>query len=141
MRRSVSGLTYLASQKGIRIEADDQSLEILGDGPKLVQVMVNLLSNAIKFSPPKSQITVAYSEIDGAVEVSVADQGRGIPQQHREKIFQRFEQVEQADVAGGKGLGLSICKAIIEAHGGTIQVESEGEGAGSRFRFKLPQPD
>jgi len=140
--RSVSAVSYLASKKNIEIAATSVPLEILADSSKLVQVIVNLLSNAIKFSPPDSTITVHYEESPEFVEVMVRDQGRGIPDSLKETIFERFRQVEHADYKekGGRGLGLAICKAIVESHGGTIGVNSE-EGKGSTFWFRIPQPN
>jgi len=140
--RSVSAVSYLADRKEIAIETQDESSDAYADGPKLVQVLVNLLSNALKFSPSASTIKVDCSDNDEFVEVRVSDQGRGIPADHITSIFDRFAQVEAADhrEKGGKGLGLAICKSIVEAHGGAIGVESE-EGKGSCFWFRIPQPN
>jgi signal transduction histidine kinase len=108
----------------------------------LTQVIVNLLANAIKFSPNNSTITVAYKEISHFVEVRIKDEGRGIPPEHMSAIFERFSQVQASDHSekGGKGLGLAICKSIIEAHGGSIGVDSEA-GKGATFWFTIPQPE
>lgn len=99
----------------------------------------NLVSNAIKFSPPNSKIVLSAHRFGGYIEISVVDQGRGIPADKQEIIFERFRQVAAEDevLAGGSGLGLAICKAIVEAHGGKIGVYSHA-GAGSTFWFKLP---
>lgn len=119
----------------------------LADADKVEQVLLNLLHNAIKFSAPGSTITLSVGEASsgegpdqGYLLISVADQGRGIPPEHRERIFERFYQVETGLTrsASGTGLGLYICRNLVEAHGGRIWVE-EAEGGGSVFRFTLPR--
>jgi signal transduction histidine kinase len=103
-----------------------------------VQVLVNLLSNAIKFSPQNSVVSLSVSRSETEVEIRVADRGPGIPSSQVEAIFEAYRQVEGQDVKkGGTGLGLTICKSIIEAHSGQIGVTSE-VGNGSVFWFKLP---
>lgn len=137
--RSIDVVDPLASDKKITIAAPDASVDILADGNRLIQVFVNLLSNAIKFSPPGSTITVAVKVADGVCEFQVQDRGRGVPEEHKLAIFERFRQVEATDSSekGGTGLGLPICKAIVEAHGGRIGVESQ-DGQGSVFWFTIP---
>lgn len=110
------------------------------DRRRMIQVFVNLISNAIKYSPPGSTVVV-FCEHDGDfATVSVIDKGQGIPEPLHDVIFERFRQAESADqrARGGKGLGLTICKAIVEGHGGSIGVSS-GEGIGSRFWVRLPR--
>ena len=109
------------------------------DAAKIHQVLVNLISNSLKFSLKGSSIKVLAEQNENEFAISVIDQGRGIPPDKLQAIFQRFVQVEDEDrtVKGGTGLGLSICKLIIERHGGKISVESE-EGKGSRFWFTIP---
>ena len=123
----------------ITIPAPATETRVVGDLDRLVQVLVNLLSNAVKFSPPAGTVAVEVAERDGYAEVSVRDQGRGVPAHRREAIFERFEQVESSDARqkGGSGLGLAICKAIVEQHGGKIGVSSE-PGHGSTFWFRIP---
>jgi signal transduction histidine kinase len=113
----------------LRTEVTCPEVTLNADKDRLCQVLINLLSNAIKFSPENGTITVA-AQIWGTrdrLEVSVTDQGRGIPDDLRQKIFDRFVQVEKSDetIRGGSGLGLAISKAIIEQHSGVIGVESE----------------
>ncbi len=141
VKRAISAVSYLASKSEIEIVAPDSSIEAFADGAKLVQVTVNLLSNAIKFSPANSKISIESRESDNFIEVSISDQGRGIAPADQAKIFERFEQLEISDASEkkGKGLGLAICKAIIEGHGGSIGVNSK-EGEGSTFWFRIPQP-
>lgn len=133
-KESIEGLTVT---KNIGIVIHNQPVEFDADGERVVQVIVNLVANAIKFSPKGSTITLECKQIDSWVEFSVNDQGRGIPKEALDRIFERFGQVSKADAGLGTGLGLAICKMIVDAHSGTISVETE-EGKGSRFFFRLP---
>jgi PAS domain S-box-containing protein len=135
--------------ESIRIQADSLNITILTnmpyskvtvDGDRMVQTMVNFLSNALKFSPYGSTIFIAARTQGDWFEVRVRDQGRGIPEEFQDKIFDRFQQVKASDATaatGGSGLGLAICKAIIEQHGGVIGAESK-DGQGSTFWFRVP---
>jgi PAS domain S-box-containing protein len=138
IRRSVEAIEGYAAQEGIRIECAKTHDWVLGDSDRLVQVLVNLLSNAVKFSPRGSVVRVAAAAHLGWVEVTVADQGRGIPADQRDLVFERFHQVEGSDSRGrgGTGLGLAICRALVDKHGGAIGVESV-EGRGSTFWFRV----
>jgi signal transduction histidine kinase len=110
------------------------------DPPRVEQVLANLLGNAIRYAPPGSAIEIRVRGVRraerGFVEVSVADAGPGVAQRDRARIFEPYVQVE-APRAGGLGLGLAICKRIVDAHGGAIHAE-ERAGGGSRFVFTLP---
>ncbi len=137
---SLQAVRGFAEQQGVKLAASEQSkAEIFADRDRLVQVLINLVSNAIKFSPKGGTVTLAVSEEDAGIRFNIIDQGRGVPEQLREAIFDRFKQVEEDDakVKGGSGLGLAICKAIVERHGGTIGVDSQ-EGKGSTFWFRIP---
>jgi signal transduction histidine kinase len=137
--RSVEAVEALAADHNITIETPDADLYVLADRERMVQVVVNLLSNAIKFSPDGSKIVVELLDQSDWVVLRVIDQGRGVPEKFKDAIFERFQQVERADGEAGKGtgLGLPICKAFVEAQGGTISVEST-EGKGSTFSVRLP---
>ena len=111
---------------------EDMSAEV--DRDRLLQVLTNLLSNAIKFSPKGSRVVVRLEQQGEGIRIAVTDQGSGIPLAFRERIFQRFA---QAGSAGGSGLGLSICKGIVEEHGGAISFSSV-EGEGTSFYVDLP---
>jgi PAS domain S-box-containing protein len=139
VNRSIEAVRLLAEKCKISIVNCTEECLLNSDHSRLIQVLVNLLANAIKFSPPNSTITVMSATTDRWIELRVIDQGRGIPASHRETIFDRFVQVESADakVSRGIGLGLSICQSIVEAHNGTIGVDSE-EGKGSSFWLRLP---
>ena len=111
------------------------------DRPRIAQVLNNLLSNAAKYSSESSTIRVTALERDGHVEISVIDEGRGVSADQMEYMFRPYSRVDGQDGerrVSGAGLGLAICKGIVEAHGGRIWAESEGEGRGSRFTFTIP---
>lgn len=137
---STAALAPVASARGITFEIEQDDMCLFADGLRLIQVMTNLLSNAIKFSDDASTIRIrAIADRAGFARVEVIDTGRGIPPEKINSVFEKFKQVERADatVKRGSGLGLPICKAIIELHGGTIGVTSES-GKGSTFWFTVP---
>jgi PAS domain S-box-containing protein len=139
IERSVDAVKTLADKENITITISDVNTIVTADGDRLVQVIVNLLSNAIKFSPQGGKITVDVLTQEDWLEVRVIDEGRGIPEQYKALIFEKFQQVTSSDwrQKGGTGLGLAISKAIIDQLNGSIGVESE-EGKGSTFWFRLP---
>jgi len=115
-----------------------RSLEALVDPLRLEQVLTNLIDNAIKFSPRDGQIDVDLSVNSiGMVRLAVTDRGPGIPPEGRHRIFDRFYQARSGDLASGMGLGLYICRQIVEQHGGSISAEFPAEG-GTRFVVILP---
>ena len=111
---------------------------VLADRRRIVQVLGNLLSNAARNSPESSVIRVSAVRDDVYVAFSVADEGRGIPANSLPLLFRKFSRVQSEEQGGDTGLGLAICKGIVEAHGGRIWAESEGSGLGARFTFTLP---
>jgi PAS domain S-box-containing protein len=127
-------LTY-----GVRIETSALPTDALvwGDCDRLVQVLTNLLSNAMKFSPQDTAVRVNVEATNGRWRITVADNGPGIPDDFRAKIFEKFTQVDGSDRrnAGGSGLGLSICKAIMDAHDGWISFDTSASG--TAFYFEL----
>lgn len=137
--RSVGAVIGFADQQQIKLVSQDADLIAYADRDRLVQVVVNLISNAIKFSPKGGTVRLEAVKHDDYAEVRVIDQGRGVPADYRDVIFERFQQVKTTDATkkGGSGLGLAICKAIIEGHDGKIGVDSE-EGKGSTFWFRIP---
>jgi signal transduction histidine kinase len=137
-----SSFRVLANQRGI-----DFSVRHAPDLPELVQwdedrmneVIGNLLSNAFKFTPRDGSVVIAVEPVDGSVRITVGDTGAGIDPHQLDHIFQKFFQADnQAQAAvKGTGLGLAIAKEIVDAHGGTISVESK-RGEGSTFTVILP---
>jgi len=130
-----------ATARGIELASTGKRhLSVLGDEDLLVTALRNLLDNAVAYSPEKTRVLVSTGR-DGpdVVELSVADQGIGIPERDLERIFERFYRVDPARsrVTGGTGLGLAIVKHVTAAHGGEVQVTSK-EGAGSTFTLRLP---
>jgi two-component system phosphate regulon sensor histidine kinase PhoR len=127
-------------QQALQIKIPAQLPSISGDSQKIHQVVVNLLSNAISYTQEGGHIAVEVQPANGGVEVSVTDNGIGIPPEHLSRIFERFYRVDKSRSReeGGTGLGLSIVKHIVEAHGGRVNVESK-VGQGSRFSFFLPK--
>ena len=111
---------------------------VMADRRRIVQVIGNLLSNAARHSPELSVIRVAAVRDGVDVKVSVSDEGRGIPVERLPHLFRKFSHQEDDDPGGDTGLGLAICKGIVEAHGGRIWAESDGPGLGARFAFTLP---
>jgi len=108
------------------------------DDEKIQRVLVNLLSNAVKFTPAGGRIRVSLSESGGEACICVEDNGRGIPEERIPELFDEFSQLDAGDSCRGSGLGLSICKKIIDSHHGRIWVESVLD-QGSRFSFSLPR--
>ena len=132
--------TFQSGGGGNRLDIDlseDLPL-VMADRRRIVQVIGNLLSNAARNSPESSVIQVSAVRRGAHVEVSVADQGRGISAGDLPHLFRKFSRIERGDRRGDTGLGLAICKGIVEAHGGRIRAESEGAGMGARFTFTLP---
>lgn len=113
---------------------------VLADEDRIMQVLVNLTANAVQYTPEGGEIVISASQYGNEIHVSVKDSGIGIPQQHLANIFTRFYRVDKSrsrHAGGGSGIGLTIAKHIIEAHGGRIWAESAGEGQGSTFTFSL----
>ena len=127
-----------ASMNKITLKAVRTTEYVWAEPGRLSQVLINLVSNAIKYSPPESVVEINVSDLVDLLEVSVKDNGKGIPAAYQSLIFDRYKQVSVTDSSEkkGTGLGLAICKALVTVHGGTIGVESE-EGAGSRFWFRI----
>lgn len=126
------------SEKGLRFSVRDRKSEpFLADELLLREVLMNLLRNAIQNTPKGGEVSLELHREPDHVVIAVTDSGCGIPASEIDRIFDRFYQVDQSRAAQGSGLGLSICKWIVEAHGGTIRVESE-VGKGSRIIVSLP---
>ena len=131
-----------AEAKGIRLKAmvDTTQDVVNADGARLQQVVWNLLTNAIKFTPKGGQVQVLLRRVNSHLELSVSDNGIGISASYLPQVFDRFSQSDSSTTRsfGGLGLGLAICKQLVELHGGSIQAASEGEGLGATFSVELP---
>jgi heavy metal sensor kinase len=131
-------LQPLAESKGLTLDCDlPPSLVISGDTDHLIRLIVNLLDNAIKYTE-RGTVTLSAHGNDGSAVIEVTDTGIGIPPEHLPHIFKRLYTVDPARSSGGAGLGLAIARQIVQAHGGTIEVQSE-LGKGSRFTVYLPK--
>lgn len=154
---TITSLQLLADLKTIQLVAEPTDIKLRADRERVLQILVNLVSNAIKFSPNGSQVTLNATRLDRGVKIDVEDQGHGIAVEDQAKIFQRFEQAtESAESAcrqgdpgsghsgsttapiAGAGLGLHICKMLVEAHRGTISVTS-APGKGAVFSVIFPE--
>lgn len=135
IRETVTGLACLAEEKGVRIASLlPETLPLRADEDKIRQVLTNLLANAVKFTPDQSTVTIRAFLEEGFAVVEVLDQGVGIAKAEREKVFDKFYKLGNKE---GSGLGLTICRSIIAAHGGVIGV-ADSQGPGARLYFWLP---
>ena len=115
--------------------------DIPGDRDRLMQVMINLLDNACQYTPPGGQVSIEVKRQGHEVLVAVHDSGMGIPPEHLPNVFTRFYRVDKSrsrQAGGGSGIGLTIARHLVEAHGGRLWAESQGVGKGSTFAFTLP---
>jgi two-component system phosphate regulon sensor histidine kinase PhoR len=128
LEQAVEQMNYVASKKGILISFSYTSADItmLGDENRLKQIVINLLSNSINYSNEGKEIFVSLVEQGQEFHLTVKDQGRGIPAEHIDRIFERFYRVDTSrdQKSGGRGIGLSIVKQIVKQHGGHIQIKS-----------------
>jgi len=139
MVQASQGLQSMADEAGVNLVVSPASGTLLGDSDRIIQTLTNLIGNAIKFSPAGTTVTVSGTASEADFVFCVADQGRGVPKEKLETIFERFSQVDASDSRdkGGTGLGLAICKSIVHGHGGRIWAE-KNDPAGSLFRFTIP---
>ncbi len=139
LARAVDRLQLQARRQGVTLELSvPQDLHaVVGDADRLERVALNLIHNALKFTPSGGSVGVEAGYEDGAVVVRVRDTGVGIAPADLPRVFERFYKVDRARSSGGTGLGLAIVKHTVEAHGGSVAVESQ-QGGGSVFSFSLP---
>jgi signal transduction histidine kinase len=143
LKRAMNDHQPYADQLKIRLvldlapQLDHYPLHV--DEHRLMQILTNLLSNAVKFSPVGGKVVLSAIHIGDEIEIAIQDQGPGIPLDFQHKIFQRFSQADasSAKMKGGTGLGLALCKELVEAMQGTIGFVSTA-GAGARFYLRLP---
>jgi PAS domain S-box-containing protein len=137
-RAALGSADPAAAAKRITLELDGPpTLRMRADGTRLGQVFDNLISNAIKFTPERGKVKVCLDSDDGALMATVTDTGRGIPHAEQSRLFERFFRTTATRDVPGTGLGLTIVRAIVEAHGGSVTCESR-EGVGTTFAFRLP---
>jgi PAS domain S-box-containing protein len=136
--RATEGLQPFAAEAGVWLCAEAEPATLFADPDRVIQTLTNLISNAVKFSPLAGMVRVSCARREDEVLFQVADEGRGIPADKQDTIFERFQQVDASDSRekGGTGLGLAICRTIVENHDGRIWVESV-PGEGSTFSFAL----
>jgi two-component system sensor histidine kinase KdpD len=124
----------LTSKHKIKVEIKDDMPLLSVDSKAIAEVVYNLLDNAAKYSPQNSKIEIEAKRVDDKIQFSIADEGKGIAETEREKVFQKFYRADQT--AKGFGMGLAIVRGIVEAHEGRIWIEDSGKG--SKFVFDLP---
>jgi PAS domain S-box-containing protein len=143
LTQAVEAMQAMAEQAQVKLINQPLTVELWVDPDRIVQTLTNLLSNAIKFSQPGSTVWIGneLTASQSQLLITVKDQGRGIPADKLQLIFERFQQVDVSDsrTKGGTGLGLAICRSIVEQHDGKIWVESR-LGEGSTFYITLPLP-
>jgi NtrC-family two-component system sensor histidine kinase KinB len=131
----------------LKTQADEKSIELTfslpedlplvkADANKITWVLTNLISNALRYTESGGHISLFAEHVGNQIQISVTDDGAGIPYEYQSRIFDKFQQLKTDRDAGGSGLGLAICREIVRAHGGTIWVDSK-PGEGSTFTFTL----
>ncbi len=137
---AMAELQIIAADRNLVLNIPPNLPPVHADDQRIAQVLINLVSNAAKYSPPQTTITISVQSDGEVVEVSIADEGSGIPPQDRRRVFEAFRQLENdaAHRTKGAGLGLAICKGIVEAHGGRIWVQDR-PGPGAVISFTLPR--
>jgi len=138
----IDSYKFQFDQKSIKLNValSNEIETILADEAKISRVIANLLGNAIKFTPKKSSVTLKTSKEGETLEFEIIDKGIGLENENLVKVFEKFHQVDSSYTreAGGIGMGLTLVKEIVEAHGGKVWAESEGLGKGSKFIFTIP---
>jgi heavy metal sensor kinase len=137
VRDCIEMIRPLADGRGVKISADLQPLKISGDSERLAQVVTNLLTNAIQYNLRDGEARVKLEPQDGMAVLTVSDTGQGIAAEDLPRVFERFYRADKSRSTGGNGLGLAISKAVVEAHGGTVEAAS-GENVGATFTVRLP---
>ena len=136
--RARNAFKSAGGRNNLAIDIEPNLPLVMADRRRIVQVLGNLLTNATRNSPESSVIRVSAVRDAVLVAVSVSDEGRGIPADSLPRLFRKFSRAQFEEQGGDTGLGLAICKGIVEAHGGRIWAESDGPSLGARFTFTLP---
>jgi signal transduction histidine kinase len=140
---AVNPLSTTFNKKGIQItiKSEKNLPVVMADHDRLLQVLQNLLGNALQFTPPNGTVEIQTHKAENFIHISIKDTGTGIDAAHLPHIFERFYRADRSRSranGGGSGIGLTIVKSLVEAHGGKIWAESEGRNNGSKFTFTLP---
>lgn len=138
---AVETVRPMSETAGVAVAADvDTASIVVGDGRRLEQVVWNLLANAVKFTPRGGRVRLQVERVGDSVEIAVTDTGVGIAPELLPHVFEAFRQAERGSARkkGGLGLGLSIVRHVVEAHGGRVRAHSDGDGKGARFVVRLP---
>jgi histidine kinase len=143
IQTTVKRFATQAQAKGIELRHDLSAdlPPVLADQDRITQVLTNLVGNALQYTPQGGQVTILCKQHGNEIHISIADSGIGIPTEHLPHLFTRFYRVDKSrsrQAGGGSGIGLTIARHLVEAHGGRIWAESAGEGQGSTFTFALP---
>jgi signal transduction histidine kinase len=136
-QEAIETVSAEANRRDVELTLTSADIQVSADEKRILQVLVNLLSNAVKVAPTKTTVRVQAQVQDGLAKVSVIDQGPGIPKEDLTRVFERFSQVATPRAAPGIGLGLAICRSLVELHGGAIAVFNN-EDAGACFSFTIP---
>jgi two-component system phosphate regulon sensor histidine kinase PhoR len=141
VRGATQAIESMASERGTRIEVQADDAIVFDAFPRFAQpALANLVDNAVKYSPPGATVRIVATQTDDATRIAVADEGPGIPAEHRARIFERFYRIDKgrSRELGGTGLGLAIVKHVMNVHGGSVELSSE-EGRGSTFTLVFPR--
>jgi histidine kinase len=138
------GAQFESRRISLNVDLAPHLPRILADEGRVIQILTNLTGNALQYTPEDGSVRISVKQIEHAVQFSIHDTGIGIPPEHLQHIFDRFYRVDKSRSrrsGGGSGIGLTIARALVEAHGGRIWAESAGEGQGSTFAFTLPSAE
>ncbi len=142
LQATVERLEHQFEEKGValRVTVPPDLPPVLADEARIEQVLLNLVGNALQYTPRGGWVHVSAGQANGMVVTSIEDNGIGIAVEHLSRLFTRFYRVDKSRsrIGGGSGIGLTIARSLVEAHGGTIRADSPGRGKGSTFSFTLP---
>jgi light-regulated signal transduction histidine kinase (bacteriophytochrome) len=139
---AVANLDAAIEDAGATVEIEGPLPEVRGDRSLLTALLQNLVANGIKFRGEDApRVRLSFHRVDGVYAFTVADNGIGIAPRYADRIFVIFQRLHPKEEYSGTGIGLAMCRKIVEFHGGEIRLEPEGAGPGASFRFTLPVPE